>query len=29
MPAWMQLLLAGVGLVLGLSLLESWWRDHH
>jgi hypothetical protein len=29
MPAWLQLLLAGVGLVVGLSLLGSWWRDHN
>jgi hypothetical protein len=29
MPDWLQLLLAGVALVLGLSLLGAWWRDHH
>jgi hypothetical protein len=28
MPAWLQLVLAGTCLVLGLSLLSSWWRDH-
>jgi hypothetical protein len=29
MPAWLQLVLAGTFLVVGLSLLGSWWRDHH
>lgn len=28
MPAWLQLVLSGVFLVLGVSLLRSWWRDH-
>jgi hypothetical protein len=28
MPAWLQLVLAGTFLVVELSLLGDWWRDH-
>jgi hypothetical protein len=28
MPGWTLLLIAAVVLLVGLSLLSSWWRDH-
>lgn len=28
-PDWVRLLIAGATLLVGLSLLANWWRDHH
>lgn len=28
MPGWAVLLIAAVVLLIGLSLLAKWWRDH-
>lgn len=29
MPGWTWLFIAAVTLLVGLSLLGSWWRDHY
>jgi hypothetical protein len=28
-PVWVQLILVVIGLLLGASLMGSWWRDRY
>jgi hypothetical protein len=28
-PAWIQIILVVIGLLLGCSLIASWWRDRY